>query len=1458
MRSTDAIPLTDSDVQPKLPKVALSSRQGAPDFAIAGDGSPRRPINYKFLVILLIACSVCIGGVVVVHGMQMRRVRTRFLALSQEAHREGDIAGAARNLAKYLSLVPDDIDARYRLALALDKRAKTPRERLAVYLNLEAVVRADPKRTAARRKLVELAMDFGRFQDALRHLGVLLSVTPDDAGLLLRKADCLLAAGNLKTAASVYEAVLEKIPRRFKIHAKLAALLQDRLDNPDQARVVLNRMVAHNRDSFEAYVTRARFLWDHGEPTAALNDAVVAYRLGPSEREVLLLVAEILQQTGNTPKGDSRGQVSPFDVTEVKARIEKLLEKDPHQPKLSLALAQLEIGSGEVMKAAQRLREAWQAHPDQIDLQRFYIDVLIHQRKLDAARRELAALRQNGTEPISVTYLEGRLAMAERDWLRGSRKFASLRLGQQGTARFRTLVNINLARCCRELGHTAREIAAYRRAEQLGILPVAAKLELAAALLRVGESKSAMVRYRQLIERPGVAARMAQLLIRDVLRQPKQKRDWTRVEKMLSLADRDPANLFDVLLLRADILVGKGEISAAGKLLRRSTKRHPGQVRLWVALAGFEESFGTTERALQTLDEARKNLGRRIELWLARVRIHTQAADANTKAALKKLDAERGRFSSAKQGMMLRSLAAAYQSLGDLEQAAVYCQLAVKQQPNDLESWRQLVELALRQGNPAQADRFLAEIRRIEGPDGPYWRVGEAARLIMLAENGQRSGLSTARRLLKQAAAELERSPRVSSAMARVEELDGNEDAAIDDYSQAIDQGETDLRVIVRLIRLLNQRGQFTRSADILRTFQKRIRQPVSGTLGQLAVEIASHTHDYSQLLEIARQAVAAEPHNVQTRIFLGQALWAAGKPRKAEQNLRAAVDIERTRPEPWIALVNFLAQTKQTDQAEAAIRQAAKHLPPQRAPLVLARCYEAVGKWHLAEQSLGKALHLAGDTSLARWRLAGFYLRRGLNTRAETLMTGLIAPGTHAPKSIVRAARRGLAILLSKHSAYHDFKKALALLDRNAQQFGETTVEDLSIRARVLASRSIRRHQLEAIRTLKTLSSRADLTSLDQLRLARLYVAVGKRTEALRMMHVMVLAAESDQPEFRAAYVRMLLDGGEIEEAATQIQELIRLQPTAFRTLTFQAEVLIAQNKLDAAFDLLNKRLAQSGAADRRRRTETGLAASLYAALAHKLDQSGRAAPAARLAAEAERLFRQLIPQDARWIPPLANLLADRGRLDAALDLCQKAWASLPPQKIAPVCYRLLVVGQALPAQIRRVQTWLEQAHQKHPNTAEFVFQLANLASLRHDYPTAERLHREAIRLAPDSVWPRNELAAILALRPDSAPEALRLVNEAIERAGPLPYLLDTRATAYLALGKSGLAVRDSQEAADGLPNMPAIYFHLSEGYLAAGDRSAASIAYRKAVAVGLHVKSLHSLERPNYERLRTALRGE
>jgi hypothetical protein len=119
------------------------------------------------------------------------------------------------------------------------------------------------------------------------------------------------------------------------------------------------------------------------------------------------------------------------------------------------------------------------------------------------------------------------------------------------------------------------------------------------------------------------------------------------------------------------------------------------------------------------------------------------------------------------------------------------------------------------------------------------------------------------------------------------------------------------------------------------------------------------------------------------------------------------------------------------------------------------------------------------------------------------------------------------------------------------------------------------------------------------------------------------------------------------------------------------------------------------------------------------------------------------------------------------------------------------------------------------------------------------------------------NNLAWFLTLRERGGAEALRLVNEAIGRAGPEAALLDTRAVVCLALRQSRQALRDLQDAIAQAPTGPR-YFHLAQAHRLARDHRAARETFRKARAEGLRSQDLDPLERPAYEELRAELDPE
>src|SRR6516225_3830016 len=98
------------------------------------------------------------GGVHLLHGFQSRRGARDLLPLADAAEQRGDPSEAARFLGNYLTLVPDDVDARARCAELL-ARLPAPAARDRALEMFGGVLRRQPGRDDVRRRLVRVALD---------------------------------------------------------------------------------------------------------------------------------------------------------------------------------------------------------------------------------------------------------------------------------------------------------------------------------------------------------------------------------------------------------------------------------------------------------------------------------------------------------------------------------------------------------------------------------------------------------------------------------------------------------------------------------------------------------------------------------------------------------------------------------------------------------------------------------------------------------------------------------------------------------------------------------------------------------------------------------------------------------------------------------------------------------------------------------------------------------------------------------------------------------------------------------------------------------------------------------------------------------------------------------------------------------------------------------------------------
>jgi tetratricopeptide (TPR) repeat protein len=205
-----------------------------------------------------------------------------------------------------------------------------------------------------------------------------------------------------------------------------------------------------------------------------------------------------------------------------------------------------------------------------------------------------------------------------------------------------------------------------------------------------------------------------------------------------------------------------------------------------------------------------------------------------------------------------------------------------------------------------------------------------------------------------------------------------------------------------------------------------------------------------------------------------------------------------------------------------------------------------------------------------------------------------------------------------------------------------------------------------------------------------------------------------------------------------------------------------------------------------------------------------------------------------------LATFLARCGRYDEALTAADPAAPAAELASLAEASIEMFGSGSAGASQGQRLEKLLLAALEQHEHAAPLLLALAALRMRQDRFDDAILIYREALEKDPSNLVAMNNLALLLALQKKQPEESLKLIETAIAVAGPLPALLDTRASAYLAAGQPEKALADLAEAIKDEPR-PNREFHLALAAEALG-------AARK---LGLKVDDLNSLERSAYQDL-------
>jgi tetratricopeptide (TPR) repeat protein len=1413
----------------------------------------RRTLNVKLILGLLVAIALLGGGVHLVHGFQEKRSSGELLRRAEAAEKKGDLETNEKILNRYLVFRPDDAAALAKYGLLLARRDDDAgRRRVQALAILEQALargletdRDDALRREALRKAADLAMTLAvpRYKDAEEHLKKLLESSPGDAELERLTGRCLEgeaaasktteAVAKNKDARKSYEASIKHDPGQVEGYVRLAALLRSQFKDEATANQLMDDMVARGdtpsrgpKGLAEAHLARARYRRENRLPGAD-EDVARAVALAPDEADVLLAAAE--------------SDIRKNDLDAARKRLARGEGLYPGDVRFYLAQAAVEERAGRFDDGAAVLRRALKALPGNGDVQGRLAELLIEAGRFDDAGEVIKELRKvRGAFQPAVDYLDARVHLGRGDRVEGLARLEKARALMAAVPEFRSTTaqaDLLLAQIYGRLGNPNKQLAAYRRVLAADSRSVTARLGEASALLALGRSEDALAAFQKAApDSPAARLAVAELLIARNARLPEGQRRWEDVDRALDEAAKDAPEAIEVALLRANALAARGQLDMAGALLRAAGEKHPKEVEPWLLRANLAGAQGKPEDVLATLDNARKQLGDRVELRLARVRYWASRGGEAAAKALETMAREAETLSGDDRARVDFALADAFARLSETRRSRTLLARVADQKPDDPGPVLGLFELDLRLGDEAETDAAsdVERLRNIEGDDGALWRF---ARAILLTRRGRKESdtklYDEARLELAEVAKRRPDWSRVPLLEAEIAELRGSLASATDAYLRAIERGERQPSVLRRAVELLNAQRR-TDEAD--RLVQKLLETaPPAGVVGQLAAEMALRRQNPQQSLELASQAVSPASKNYRDHLWLGQVLLAAGRKVEAGDELRRAVTLGGSAPETWLAYIGYLNQTGPMDRpadlrslkTEDVIAQARRQLPKEQASLVAAHGYAAAGQSNRAANELQAALNERPDDAGLLVSAATFHMARGEKDKAKELGEKVLDPRAKATADQAASARRVLALLLVTRGGNQAARDALALIDQNLSARGDSP-DDQRLKALFLGVRPGGRR--DAIRAFEELARRLPPTPEEKLLLAQFYTAGRETSKA----HEVLRSAAADQPEnpqVIAAYVRNLLSLGRLDEATSNLNKLEALQPKAPETTELRARLLAARGQGAVAAALVESLAASDD-------TLVGRAAGLL----EELKQT----------AAAEAMYRKYAvdPKQPVRVLALAGFLARQHRTAEALDLCEKAWQTCPPEQVGEALLVVVTVGGGTGEQWRGVERRLEQATRENPKSDTLLFALANAQLHQERYKEAEATFRKLADRSANQGGPLNNLAWLLALQGDRASEALQLVNRAIDIDGAVPDYRDTRALAYLATGQTELAIQDLLEAVAVAPAADK-YLHLARAYAIAGRREEARKVLQEAEKAGLEPGSLPSLEKKGYDSL-------
>ena len=1440
----------------------------------------RYRVNYTVLISILIGLSVGSGAVYGLWRFQVNRNARSLIKRAEQATEEEDYRAAAQLYHQFLSIRPNDdaiVIARANSWNEFINTEENPsrEDLLNSYNVMEDTVRNHPEQHELRRQLVEILMSrkFRLYNIALEHVDKLLRNNPEDKDLMVLRARCMILDRHVKAESysndligfdrttGKFDETKAKMPNSAIIYRNLADLLRQQRGRPEVADRVMDRLVDVNPDSYEAYLNRGQYYQSLKDKDGAESDFRKAYELNPGNKDVLLAMGSLYKDEEN--------------LDEAKQLFTVGNEKYPEDSRFYQQLADVAMRNSDYDKALEEVNRGIKAvkKADSLLLLAYKADLQIRRSDSEGVQRTIKEMETSGFRSEYVDWISARVLLSESKWFEASKALKKVRpLMNQFGGDIPSQINLQLGLCHEKLG-------------QLEL----AKQSYEDALHNDPSFEPAVLGKQRIVSRmqiPGTAAVAPSWPVQtqEMLKLPKEQRDWTEIDQSVEKWIEEKQLSEDrQLLVRAEMKIRMQKYSEASQLVQMAYKLAPDDLNiqlLGTRLLSQDPDKGPAEALKFLEDRVIPKFVDNPMLRLEKANLLIAINDVELPQQLAALTEGIDAWSTKDKIQLWYGLAGKYFQIGRKDDALRAWTTVTELAPNDLPTRVMLFNVAHDMRDDASMQDAQKRILEVVDPKDPTYLYTEARRRLTLLRQGELAieELPAIMKLVSTVHKNRPNWDQLHLLQAEIAMINGKEGNALKHYQEASALGRSPVGAVIQHVRLLVSRGRFKDAKDIVEGLPPGTPQQA---LGQLYAEILFNNNDVEAATKSAQLVVDQAPDNASKQLWYGQfmAKIAQTESLNAEQQqeadakagkaFRLSVDLDSSLQEAWLALISYQMYRKDRPKAEQALREAQLALSSERLPLMVAKCYEVMGRAFDAENLYQSAWEANPDDLFAARQLAVFYLT-GVNgygrpqriARATPFLNTILrfrAEGK-VPEGDANVvwARRTTAQLLANTGDYQNLRKAEKLLASNSKD-GLLPMEDRLLMAQILAPRPEPISRKKALTLLKEAKEMHRLNPAAELILGQLYYAMGDWRECKSQMQEMISHFAGDNTtkrevlQARSTFILMCLEKNDTRLAERNLEKLTQIRPLDVNTLDLIAKVAAKTGKQQNARQaLLNTLPKDLNTLSNEELPRVEKIADLFVA---ELDDKE----------VAFKLYRYLVSRNSTKVLKLAEFIGIHQEIEQCFDLLDQVYT---PEAAPAVVQTAIKVVRAREQDAGRqfddkIRGWLDTALRRDPESIPLLMQQAEFNDIRQNYnEAADGYNRLLIRhdlRGRGRAIVLNNLSYLLALQGGAAKQktAMRLVREAVEILGPSPDILDTRAVVFIANQQFEDAIEDLKLSVTDNPTA-AKYFHKTIAHLGAGQKNDAIKAWEEAEKLGLTRDNISRMERKQFDEVKSQIEKE